>query len=129
MAQITGIGGVFLKSANPKTTTEWYGRVLGLDLAKWGGAVIRWTSDKLEDGGATAWNLAAEDSAWFPGPAMINYRVDDMDGIIARLAEHGVPVEKGPEYHENGVFLWVVDPDGRKVELWQAKKWDAANKR
>ena len=103
--------------------------MLGLPLKPWGGAALKWPEDTAEDGGATAWSLASEGGDWFPGQVMVNYRVDDMDGMIARMAEHGVSPVKGPEYHENGVFLWVVDPDGRKVELWQPKKWDAANKR
>jgi predicted enzyme related to lactoylglutathione lyase len=129
LARITGIGGVFIKSAAKKETSAWYDRVLGLKLEPWGGGVLRWPEDTAEDRGATAWNLAGEGGDWFPGPVMINYRVDSMDGMIARLAENGVPVLKGPEYHENGVFLWLMDPDGRKVELWEPKKWDAANKR
>jgi hypothetical protein len=52
-----------------------------------------------------------------------------MDGIIRRLKEGGVPIFKGPEYAENGAFLWVIDPDGNKVELWEPKIWDDKNKR
>ena len=78
------------------------------------------------------WNLAAKDSEWFTpstGSFMINYRVDDMDGILRRLKDGGVTIFKGPEYHENGSFLWIVDPDGNKVELWEPKLWDDKNKR
>ncbi len=59
---------------------------------------------------------------------MINYRVDDMAGIIKQLKSNDVPILKGPESHENGKFLWVVDPDGNKVELWEPKIWDEKNK-
>jgi predicted enzyme related to lactoylglutathione lyase len=129
MARIMGIGGVFIKSKAPKETAAWYERVLGLALEPWGGAALDWKKDTADDGGASAWHLAGEASDWFPGPVMVNYRVDSMEGMLARLAEHGVAVLKGPEYHENGVFLWVLDPEGRKVELWEPKPWDDANKR
>ena len=50
---------------------------------------------------------------------MINYRVDDLDELVAQLRRDGVPIVKGPESHENGRFAWLLDPDGNKVELWQ----------
>jgi predicted enzyme related to lactoylglutathione lyase len=60
---------------------------------------------------------------------MINYRIDNMDEMIAQLKAGGVAIHKGPEYHENGSFLWVIDPDGNKVELWEPKNWDEKNKK
>jgi predicted enzyme related to lactoylglutathione lyase len=133
MARITGIGGVFLRAkSDEKALAAWYVKNLGLELEVWGGAVLKWPDDKAEDKGATVWNLAAKDSKWFApstGEFMINYRVDDMEGIMQRLNEGGVPIHKGPEYAENGVFLWVIDPDGNKVELWEPKIWDDKNKR
>ncbi len=59
---------------------------------------------------------------------MINYRVDDMDGMLAQLTAGGVAIHQGPERHENGRFTWVIDPDGNKVELWEPKNWDPKNK-
>jgi predicted enzyme related to lactoylglutathione lyase len=130
MARITGIGGVFIRSKGTGAElTKWYADVLGLSLEAWGGAVLRWPQDTAEDKGATVWNPVESSSEWFPGPFMINYRVDDMAGIIAQLAAHNVPIHKGPEYAENGVFLWIHDPDGNRVELWEPKLWDDANKK
>jgi predicted enzyme related to lactoylglutathione lyase len=55
---------------------------------------------------------------------MINYRIDDMDGMIAQLNANGIEILKGPEAHPNGRFLWIMDPDGNKVELWEPKLWE-----
>lgn len=129
MARITGIGGVFLRAkSDEKALSAWYEKHFGLKLEEWGGAVLRWPDDTAEDKGATVWHTAGKDSEWFPGPVMINYRVDDMDGILQRLKDGGVAIFKGPEKAENGRFLWVVDPDGNRVELWEPKIWDDKNK-
>lgn len=123
MAKITGIGGVFLKARGDKDAlAAWYRDNLGLAFEAWGGALLKWPEDTAADGGVTVWTLAASDSKWFApseSPFMINYRVDDMDGLLAQLAEKGIALEKGPETHENGKFAWVMDPDGNKVELWE----------
>ena len=123
MAKITGIGGVFFKSStDPKALAAWYQRHLGLALEPWGGAVLRWAADQAGDGGVTAWHVADKDSQWFsPSTSsfMINYRVDDLDELVAQLRRDGVEIVKGPEVDDNGRFAWVMDPDGNKVELWQ----------
>jgi len=59
---------------------------------------------------------------------MINYRVDDMAGLLAKLKSNGIEPVKGPETEENGTFAWIMDPDGNKVELWQPMVKDAKNK-
>jgi predicted enzyme related to lactoylglutathione lyase len=127
MARITGIGGVFLRArTDAKALAQWYAKHLGLVFEDFGGAVLKWPEDSADDGGLTVWALADPDSSWFdPGnPAvMINYRVDDLDGIIAQLAEGGVTLHQGPETHENGRFAWILDPDGNKVELWEPTLW------
>lgn len=132
MARITGIGGVFIKAkSDAKELAAWYKRHLGLKLEAFGGAVLKWSADTAEDGGATAWHVAAPDSQWFgpsDAPFMINYRVDDLDGIIAQLRNGGIALHQGPESHENGRFAWVLDPDGNKIELWEPKLWNEKNK-
>lgn len=132
MARVTGIGGVFLKSTKDKTAlAEWYRDHLGLALEDWGGAILKWPEDKAEDGGLTVWTTAAPDTKWFaPSESsfMINYRVDDLDGLITQLKDAGVEIVSGPESHENGKFAWVMDPDGNKVELWEPKLWSESNK-
>jgi predicted enzyme related to lactoylglutathione lyase len=132
MARITGIGGVFLKSRNDKAAlAAWYQKHLGMALEPWGGAVLRWPDDKAEDKGLTVWHLAEKESQWFsPSDSsfMINYRVDNMDELIAQLRADGIEIIQGPESHENGKFAWIMDPDGNKVELWEPMLWDDKNK-
>lgn len=132
MAKITGIGGVFFKGKGQgPALAAWYREHLGMALEDFGGAVLRWADDKAEDGGLTVWHVADSDSKWF-GPSdssfMINYRVDDLDGLLEQLRAGGVAIVGGPESHENGKFAWIMDPDGNKVELWQPMAWDAGNK-
>jgi predicted enzyme related to lactoylglutathione lyase len=133
MARVTGIGGVFIKAkTDGKALGEWYKKNLGVKLEDWGGCALEWTEDKAEDKGATAWAVAEPNTKWFsPSESsfMINYRIDNMDEMIAQLKEGGVAIQKGPEYHENGSFAWVMDPEGNKVELWEPKIWDDKNKR
>lgn len=132
MGKVTGIGGVFFKAkGDPRALSSWYERHLGMKLEDFGGAILSWSADKREDGGLTVWNAAAPDTSWFSpstAPFMINYRVDDMASLLASLRAAGIEPIQGPERHENGVFAWIVDPDGNKVELWEAKAWDEKNK-
>jgi len=132
MAKVTGIGGVFLKCrGDSDALAARYGKHLGMPLETWGGAVLRWPDDKAEDGGLTVWTLAGKDSQWFSpseSAVMINYRVDDLDGLLAQLRAAGVEIVSGPESHENGKFAWIMDPDGNKVELWEPMLWDDRNK-
>ena len=123
MARVTGIGGVFFKSKSDHAAlAAWYQEHLGMPLESWGGAILRWPDDKTHDTGATAWHVAARDSKWFaPSDSsfMINYRVDDLTELLAKLQASGVEILKGPDSDENGKFAWIVDPDGNKVELWE----------
>ena len=123
MARITGIGGVFFKSrTDPKVLTAWYRDHLGVRLEEFGGAIFKWPEDKAGDGGMTVWHVAEPASKWFsPSESafMINYRVDDLLGLIADLKKAGIELVKGPQSDETGKFAWIMDPDGNKVELWE----------
>lgn len=123
MAKVTGIGGVFIKTTSDnKELAAWYARHLGMAPEEWGGALLKWPEDKSGDEGVTVWHVAAKDSDWFApsnSSFMINYRVDNMDKMIAQLRSGGVEIQKGPETHDNGHFAWIMDPDGNKVELWE----------
>ncbi|HET7788937.1 MAG TPA: VOC family protein [Myxococcales bacterium] len=129
MARVTGIGGVFFKStADHARLAAWYRDNLGLPLEPWGGAILRWHEDEAEDRGLTVWHVAERETKWFdPSPAsfMINYRVDDLGGMLAQLEKNGIAIVKGPEQDENGKFAWILDPDGNKVELWEPIRRDA----
>jgi predicted enzyme related to lactoylglutathione lyase len=132
MARVTGIGGVFLKSRNDHAALiAWYQKHLGMSLESWGGAILRWPDDKAEDNGLTVWHIAEKESQWFsPSDSafMTNYRVDNLGEMIAQLRAGGAEVIRSPESHENGKFVWVMDPEGNKVELWEPMIWDEKNK-
>jgi predicted enzyme related to lactoylglutathione lyase len=132
MARITGIGGVFFKAKTDHAKlSEWYQQHLGLKLEPWGGAILKWPDDTAEDKGLTVWNAAKPETDWFaPSESsfMINYRVDNLDEMIAQLRAAGIAIHKGPESHENGKFAWILDPDNNKVELWEPMLWDDKNK-
>ena|ERR1700742_3773493 len=118
MARITGIGGIFFKSRDPKALQAWYRDVLGVSVEKWGGAMFP------SDGAPyTLWNAFAADTTHF-GPStrefMLNFVVEDIDGFLAGLEAKGVAVI-GREDGDFGRFAWIVDPDGTKIELWQPK--------
>jgi predicted enzyme related to lactoylglutathione lyase len=130
---VTGIGGVFfLSRGEGRALAEWYAEHLGVRLEDFGGAVLPWNQDVADDGGVTVWSVADHDSEWFSpsrSAFMINYRVDDLGAMIGQLSAAGIEILQGPEYHENGVFAWIMDPEGNKIELWEPKAWDDKNKR
>jgi len=125
MAKVTGIGGVFFKSkGDGKALAAWYQKHLGLTLEPWGGAILKWPDDKADDKGLTVWHVAGKDSQWFsPSTSsfMINYRVDNLDELLAQLRAAGVPIVDGPQADDNGKFAWIMDPDENKLELWEPR--------
>jgi catechol 2,3-dioxygenase-like lactoylglutathione lyase family enzyme len=120
--RILGIGGVFFKSANRDQTREWYSKHLGL-ADKGGGAMLPWREhDDPQKEHVTVWSVFPASTDYFnPGhaPFMINYIVDDMDGLLDRLKEEGVKIDPKRMDESYGRFAWIYDPDGNKIELWQ----------
>jgi len=133
MARVTGIGGVFfLSRGEGNDLSTWYEKHLGMRLEDFGAAILKWEDDTAEDDGITVWGVADRDSEWFkPSESsfMINYRVDDMEKMIEQLTAASIDILQGPEYHENGVFAWIMDPEGNKIELWEPKTWDEKNRK
>jgi catechol 2,3-dioxygenase-like lactoylglutathione lyase family enzyme len=121
--RITGIGGVFFKAKDPKVLAAWYRDVLGLPLEAWGGAALRY--DAPQHPPAVVWNAFPASTKYFAPSTrdfMINYAVDDMDALLARLRAKGVEILKQDDNDENGRFAWILDPEGNKIELWQPKR-------
>ena len=119
---ITGVGGVFFKAKDPKALAAWYRDVLGMRVEAWGGAVLR--TDAPKHPPAVAWNPFPASTDYFApsdGAFMINYAVDDMDALVARLGAKGVKILKRDDSDPNGRFAWILDPEGNKIELWQPK--------
>jgi len=126
MAKVTGIGGVFFKATAPKELAQWYATHLGIPLEAWGGAIFDWGRDQEVQTakGVTVWHLAEADGDWFSpstSQVMINYRVDDLVALLAQLNAAGIETIKGPDEEFNGLFAWVMDPEGNKVELWEPR--------
>lgn len=123
MKRVTGIGGIFFKARDPKALQDWYKRHLGIDVQSWGGTAFKWSDDEGQAvGGSTVWSIASAQSDQFApsaAPFMINYRVDDLHGLVAVLRAEGCKVLEKIEDSEYGKFGWVIDPEGNKVELWQ----------
>lgn len=117
MERVTGIGGIFFKSPDPKALGAWYERHLGVRLGWDVGTAFVWDGP-----GMTLWSpFAAETSYFAPSTSsfMINFRVADLDRMLAQLRAGGVTVDERTEDSEHGKFGWCMDPDGNRVELWQ----------
>jgi predicted enzyme related to lactoylglutathione lyase len=126
MARVTGIGGIFLRARDPRALAAWYARNLGIQLNSHGGTTFFWTDEVPRSTGMTAWSLFPADTEYFgPGDerghqqTMVNYRVDNLDGLIDQLAAAGIAVDPRREDYEYGRFAWLTDPEGNRIELWQ----------
>lgn len=117
MAKVLGIGGVFFKAQDGDAVRDWYRRVLGFEIADWGGAVFPSHGTAYQ-----VWSPFKADTTYFePGalPFMINFMVDDLDGVLAKAAEAGVEPLSRDDSDPNGRFAWLLDPNGLKIELWE----------
>ena len=119
---VTGIGGVFFKAKDPKALAAWYRDVLGMPVQSWGGAALHYDAGNHPP--AAAWSAFAASSNYFaPSTSdfMINYTVDDLDAIVARLKARNIEPIKRTDDDANGRFAWILDPEGNKIELWEPK--------
>ena len=118
--RIIGIGGVFFKSEDPDAQRAWYEKHLAIKSEGEGGAMFHWKSatEPARDL-MTVWSIFPAASTYMSGPMMINYIVEDLDDLIARLTEEGVRIDPKREKHEYGGFAWIYDGEGNKIELWE----------
>ncbi|MBF6607191.1 MAG: hydroxyacid dehydrogenase [Flavobacterium sp.] len=119
-AGVTGIGGVFFKANDPTILKEWYQKHLGLNVDPYG--CTFWWKDNNDNPASTQWSPFKADTSYFdPSPKqfMQNFRVDDLDRLLAALEADGVTLVGTPESHDYGKFAWILDPEGNKIELWQ----------
>ncbi len=115
MERVTGIGGIFFKCKDPKALTAWYRTHLGIEPDTYGGVTFT-------DGGPTVWAPFPNDTKYFaPGPApfMINYRVANLERMLAQLRSAGVTVDEKVQSEDYGKFGWAIDPEGNRFELWE----------
>ena len=121
MKKVTGIGGVFFKAKDPEKLKAWYRTHLGIESESWG-AVFHWRDDPRSDDGSTAWSVFAEETKHFEPSKksfMINFRVADLDALLAKLRNEGVTVDERADKSEFGYFGWAMDPEGNRIELWE----------
>jgi len=119
---ITGLGGLFVRSKDPKALAAWYRDVLGLKIEPWGGAMLRY--DAPGHPPVLTWSPFPEATPYMAPSTqafMIDFAVDDLDAFLARLKAKGVPILKRDDSDPTGRFAWLLDPDGTKIELWQPK--------
>lgn len=120
--RVTGIGGVFLKAKDPEKTKEWYRKHLGIQSGKYGGTFEWRHAGDATKKGFTAWSIFNSDTDYTKPStkdAMINYRVENLEELLAALKKEGVEIVGEMESYEYGKFGWVMDPNGYKIELWE----------
>ena len=122
MKRVTGIGGIFFKCKDPSQMKEWYARHLGLNTDEYG-AGFEWleVSDPTKKG-LTQWSPFEENTSYFdPSPRefMINYRVENLEALVAELIKEGVTIVDEIETYDFGKFVHILDAEGNKVELWE----------
>lgn len=124
MAKVLGIGGLFFKAGDTGAAMQWYARVLGLELTDWGGVLFQPAALAAQPGAGAVFSAFAGDTEYFEPSTkefMFNLVVDDLDAMLARCKQHGVePVKLFPD-EANGRFAHIMDPEGRKIELWEPK--------
>ena len=130
--RVQGIGGIFFRAQDPAALGAWYIKHLGIPNLL-GTTGFWWRhDDDPERRGHTVWAPFDADTDYFgeggseatrsserPADWMINYRVDDLDGMLARLRDDGVTVDDRIEESEFGRFGWALDPEGHRFELWE----------
>jgi len=120
--KVTGIGGIFFKSQNPKKISEWYGKHLGLVLNEYGSLFEFRDSDQPEKKGYLQWGPFEKDTTYFEPSKkdfMINFRVENIEELVEELKSAGVSVLDEIENFEYGKFVHIMDPEGNKIELWE----------
>lgn len=122
MKRVTGIGGVFFKTKDPKKTMEWYHTHLGLETSTYGVTFEWYDAPDSTRKASTQWNPFPETTKYF-GPSgqdfMINYRVENLEALVAELKKEGVTIVDQMETYDYGKFIHIVDGDGNRVQLWQ----------
>lgn len=118
MEKVLGIGGFFFRAENPETLARWYTDMLGINPVPSDYDTLPWQ----QDAGFTVFSPFEKATDYFGRPEqqwMINFRVRDLDALVAQLRDGGVQVEVDPETYPNGRFASLKDPEGNPIQLWQ----------
>ncbi len=121
--RVTGIGGVFFKAEDPKALAKWYRENLGLEAGYGNTTLFKWRELEQSDVvGSTVWGPFAKTTKYFRKEGaqwMLNFRVTQLDALLAELRKKGVTVEEKIESADYGRFAWIYDIEGNRVELWE----------
>ncbi|MEZ5045642.1 MAG: hypothetical protein R2831_01475 [Chitinophagaceae bacterium] len=119
---ITGIGGIFFKSKNPKELKAWYQKHFHIDTDQFGFMFESYDINHPQKKVYTQWSPFSSTTNYFEPSTkefMINYRVENLDDVISELKNHGVSFIDEMESYEYGKFIHLLDPEGNKIELWE----------
>jgi predicted enzyme related to lactoylglutathione lyase len=117
--RVTGVGGIFFRGRDPQALAAWYRDRLGVPLDP-SGAFAPFVS--AAPGEMTIWSVMPDDTEYFGSggqSSMVNYRVRDLDAMLAQLEAAGVEIAPERQDAEYGRFAWIVDPEGNRIELWE----------
>lgn len=120
--KVTGIGGIFFFSENPAVAREWYGKNLGLEINEYGSTFEFRNSSRPNEINYLQWSPFKKGNAYFAPSKkefMINYRVQNIEGLVKKLKENGVTIVDTIETYDYGKFVHIMDPEGNKLELWE----------
>lgn len=122
--KVTGIGGIFFFSDNPKETKEWYAKNLGLEINAWGSASFESRDiNNADEINSLQWNPFKKGDEYFSPSKkdfMINYRVQNIKGLVDQLKENGVTILDSITTYDYGKFVHIMDTEGNKIELWES---------
>lgn len=120
--RVTGIGGIFFKTADPAKTKEWYSTNLGMKTDDYGTMFEFRTSENPEQKAYLQWSPFSEKTKYFEPSQkefMINYRVENMEELVEELKANGVTVLDSITTYDYGKFVHILDPENNKIELWE----------
>jgi len=120
--KVTGIGGIFFKSKDPEKIKEWYSQNLGLVTDQYGSMFEFRNADKPDEKAYLQWSPFGEKTTYFEPSQkdfMINYRVEDLEGLVEELKKNGVQIVDSIETYDYGKFVHILDPENNKIELWE----------
>lgn len=124
LGRVTGLGGIFIKYKDPDQTKLWYAENLGIKIDEYGTSFEWRKSSDPTRKGFTVWSAFSNDSEYFAPSKkdmMINFRVDNLDAIISKLEARGIYKVGAIEVTDYGRFAHILDPEGIKIELWEAE--------
>jgi len=120
--KVTGIGGIFFRTTSPNETKEWYGKNLGLAIDEYGSVFEFRNANRPHEINYLRWSPVEEETNYFSPSEkefMINYRVQNMEGLVKKLRENGVTILDEIEAYDYGKFIHIMDHEGNKIELWE----------